>query len=259
MESSVSRSPSPSSSSSTPRREFLEQLLATAAVLAAGTACAGATAAQGGQAAAPASGATGTNGTRPAAPPAAPQRWDDAWAQKLTAKHKAVFDAPEIADGIILANAYVYMMSYKAVYGVGDAEVQPVLVIRHAAIPMAVDDEFWAKYELGKHYKVKDGSGKGWATRNPFYKDNVPGGPGAARGIAGLSLEGLQKRGAILLGCNLAASNMASSIARRTNQDAAAVRAEVKAHLVPGLELTHSGIFATMRAQEAGCTFLRST
>jgi hypothetical protein len=34
---------------------------------------------------------------------------------------------------------------------------------------------------------------------------------------------------------------------------------ELKANLVPGLILQPNGIYATMRAQEAGCAFMRST
>ncbi len=37
------------------------------------------------------------------------------------------------------------------------------------------------------------------------------------------------------------------------------MRAEVKAHLIPGLTLAPNGVFAVMRAQEAGCTYIRST
>ncbi|HEU4564103.1 MAG TPA: hypothetical protein VFS05_05630 [Gemmatimonadaceae bacterium] len=225
-------------SSPTPRREFLGTL-ATATVALAGAACAGQVAAAGAQSASP-------------APPAPPL--NDDWASRLTAKHKAVFDAPAIADGTIVANAFVYLMSYHAVYGVPDSDMQAVLVIRHAAIPMAVDDAFWAKYELGKAEKVKDPATGKWALRNPFLESD----PRVKDVPPGFSLSALRQRGAILLGCGLAAKRLAARVAARTKQDPGAVETELRAHLIPGLELAHSGIFAVMRAQEAGCTYIRS-
>lgn len=219
----------------TSRRKLLGQMAAAAATLAVG--------------------ANASAGAQAAASTAAPQ-WDDGWTAKLaTAKHKAVFDAPEIADGTILTNAYVYLLSYKTVYGITDADLQPVLVIRHAAIPMAFDDAMWEKYELGKYAKVKEPDSKRWARANPFAREGV----GAAKGMTGYSLEGLHKRGALLIGCNLAFVNTAGRIARRTKQEPAAVREELRAHLIPGLTLQHSGVFAVMRAQEAGCTYIRSS
>ena len=233
---------SSSSTPPTPRREFIGQLT-TVAVALAGTACAGA--ATGGAQAAPA--------PAPAAAPPPPPNWSDGWTAKLTGKHKAVFDAPEIADGTVITNAYVFLMGYKDVYGLTDGDLNAVLVVRHAAIPMAVDDVLWAKYDLGKMAKIKDPATKKWARRNPFWRA-APDDPASAP----YTLDALHKRGAILIGCNLAANRMARGIADRTKQDRAAVMAEVKAHLVPGIEMAHSGIFAVMRAQEAGCSYVRS-
>ena len=46
--------------------------------------------------------------------------------------------------------------------------------------------------------------------------------------------------------------------AKRLNQDADKVKADLFANLVPGVILQHSGVFATIRAQEAGCAFMKS-
>jgi hypothetical protein len=256
-------------SSPTPRREFLGQL-ATAAVTLTGVACARSagmhgTAApvtpSGGRAGggSPASGTAAASGSAgaPAAAAAqpAPRKWDDGWATKLTAKHRAVFDAPEVAEGIVLANAFIYARSYREVYGVGDADLQAVLVVRHRAMPLVLVDRLWEKYELGKEVKLKDERTGKWATRNVFAAEDGSN-PNA---IPGLSLEGLRQHGALLLACNIALANLGGRLARRTGQDAAAVRAELRAGLLPGVEIVPSGIFGVMRAQEAGCTYMRST
>lgn len=225
--------------SNTPRREFLGQLAVSAVAIAA-TAC-----------------TPGALATEPGAAPSpqpTPPKWDDAWAARITGKHKAVFDAPEVADGTIIGNAWVYLSGMKQVYALADGDITAVMVMRHDAIPMALDDEFWAKYDVGRSARVKDPKSNRWATRNPFYKP-APGDTGGAE----FTLEALSKRGAILVGCNLAAMGMASEIASKTKQKGEAVRDELRAHLLPGLTLAPNGVFAVMRAQEAGCTYIRST
>jgi hypothetical protein len=226
----------PEGSPAAPRRTFLGQLGAGAAALVGGAYA------------------------RPAAalPPATPAPSEpgasDAWVARLTGKHKAVFDAPEIADGTVIANAWVFMMSYAEADKLTDADLSTVAVIRHAAIPMAFDDAMWDKYELGKHAKVKDPATKKWARRNPFWRAA----PGDSAG-APYTLEALQARGLILLGCGLAARRVARGAAERTRQKPEAVQEEMLARLLPGLLLQPSGIYAVTRAQEAGCSFVRST
>lgn len=224
----------------TDRREFIGRL-ATAAVALSATACAS---------------AAGAAATGPAPAPSSrpPVKWDDAWTSRITGKHKAVFDAPEIADGTVVANAYVWMKGFKDVYGARDDEMSAVLVIRHGGIAMAMDDTYWEKYELGRANKVKDPGTKKWAKRNPFLKPDP-----ADAASAPFTLEALAARGAILLGCNLAAMGMAAELAEKLKRPVDEMRAEVKSHLIPGLTLAPSGVFGVMRAQEAGCTYIRST
>jgi len=232
----------------TARREFLGQL-ATAAVAIAGTACAAPIVAQSGPpAAAPAPAAPAT-GTGPQVKP----HWDETWFTELaTKRHKAVFDAPEVADGLVVTNAAVYFMSYKAAQNTTDSDMGAVLVIRHRAIPLALNDAMWAKYDLGHRLKLKDPETNKWAIRNPYYGS-------ADRQPSDFTLARLHERGAVLLGCELALNGMArEEIAKWTNQDVKTVQAELHANVVPGLLLQASGIYAVTRAQEGGCTYIRS-
>lgn len=236
--------PASADTDATGRRDFLAQVASAAAVLAA-TACATTPIAAAAQAAAP----------RPSAPPP-PQHWDDSWTARVSAaKHKAVFDAPAIADGVAFANAYVFMLTYNQMYGTTDAETVPVIVIRHAAIPLAVDDELWDRYELGKSAKVKDGATGKWARRNPWLRAD----PKDKDAFPPATIDALVKHGAILLGCNLAANRLAREIGAKSGLSNDEAFAQVRAHLVPGLTLMPSGILATIRAQEAGAAFIRST
>src|SRR5262245_2722956 len=135
----------------TPRRDFLGQVAASAIVLA-GAACAppAATATQ--SAPAPAGAAANPQSSRggagPLPPP--PATWDDSWFGKLTAKHKAVFDSPEIGEGLVLANASGYIRGMRDAIGAGENDVQTVIVLRHLAVVMFLNDAMWSKYELGK-------------------------------------------------------------------------------------------------------------
>jgi hypothetical protein len=235
-----------------PRREVLGQL-ATAAVTLAGAACAPAAMSHAAAAPAPTPAADGAATTTPA--PATPRKWDDAWATRLTAKHRAVFDAPDVADGTALFNAYVYMRSFGEVYGAPDSDIQAVLVARHRAVPLMLGDATWERYELGKVVRLRDEKTGKWARRNPFAVVDAT----DASAMPGLSLGALHERGALLLVCNLALGNLAGRLAAKTKRDRASVRAELRSALLPGVEIVPSGVFAVMRAQEAGCTYMRST
>ena len=223
--------------SPTARREFIGQLAIGAAAIAASACAPAALAAPGG---AP-------------APKPAPQTFDDAWVKRITGKHKAVFDAPEIADGTIVGNAWVYLDGFKKVYETTDADMSLVLVMRHGGIRLAFDDYVWEKYEIGKKEKVKDDATGKWARRNPFWK------PAPGKGPDPFTLEAIANRGAIMIGCNLAARGFATQLAAKGKEPHTEVVAEILTHLIPGVTLAPNGVFAVMRAQEAGCTYIRST
>jgi hypothetical protein len=223
----------------TPRRDFLGQVAASAIVLA-GTACAtpAATATQ--AAPTPTGPAVQPNrgGAGPLPPP--PSTWDDSWFGKLTAKHKAVFDSPEIADGLVLTNAAGYIRGMRDAIGAGENDVQTVIVLRHVAVVMFLNDAMWSKYELGKLRNVKDEGTDRWSTKNPFARS-------------------LTAHGHIVLGCDLATRNLSSRLASQGKGESQAVYDELKANTVGGVILQPTGVYACLRAQEAGCGFFKST
>src|SRR4026208_1984076 len=69
---------------------------------------------------------------RPAALAASP--WDVSWADKLTGKHRALFDSVEHSMGLGLLRALVWMNDNKEVYGTTPADTNAVCVLRHNAI-----------------------------------------------------------------------------------------------------------------------------
>lgn len=245
------QSESPRPPRPTPRREFLGQIAASAIVLA-GTACAAPVAATQ-TAAAPAP-------TPSPPPPAVPTHWDDSWATRLTAKHKAVFDMPEIQDSPAIFHAAIWLEGLHAALGAAPSDAQAVIVIRHAGVIAAFNDAIWSKYELGKLRKVKDDSTGKWAVRNPV-ASQAPTKPGASpprpssADRPGDDLGWFAQYGHTLLACNIATVGMSYVLAEKTKGQQPAIYDELKANLIPGVVLQPSGVYAVNRAQEAGCTF----
>ena len=220
----------------TERREFLRQ----ASLLAAGSLAASSLSAQ------------GTAAAQPTA-----NTYDMSWVDRVTGKYRMVFDAPEVSDGTSLHQVRSFLAGYAAVYGLADSDLSAVLVVRHAAMPMVLGDALWADGAFGEMSKIKTpGSADEHAKLNPFIKVS-------AERRFGLTwpdgaLDTLMSRGVIVLACDLALSNAAGQIARGrsiTRPEAAALITE---HLLPGVYRMPTGVFATCRAQAAGCGFLQA-
>jgi len=172
-----------------------------------------------------------------AASPSAAAEWDLTWIDRLTGKYRTVFDSPEVNDGMAFTNASVFLMGFKEVYNATDADMQAVIVMRHRGVVQAFNDAMWEKYGIGAEYKVANAEKK-----NPWTNEMAT----------------LTGRGATLIACNLAASRRASEFAKRLNLDAAEVKKELYANFIPGVIVQTSGVFATVRAQQAGCSFMKS-
>jgi hypothetical protein len=184
--------------------------------------------------------------------------WDMSWVERIAGDRRQVFDGPEIAEGTVLHQARTFMQGYIDVYGAKDPDLSAVIVIRHAAIPIAVNDLLWNELELGKEFKLKDPESGKPARRNPFLNANAPSGAKYAMLWPDGGLDTLIKRGAIALCCNLALFRIVSLIMKREKLEAQPARAKAIANLVPGVINQPSGIFAVARAQQAGCHYIQS-
>jgi hypothetical protein len=248
---------SPKNDPRTPRRQFIGELAVGAAALAAAACTPAATAATAAsQAPTPAPGASSP--PQPSTPPA-PVKWDATWMERITAKHKSVFDSPEIEDGTALYHAMSYLGSVKDVFGTGDSDASVVVVLRHRAVPMLFNDAMWTKYSIGAATKTMDEKTKKPVTRNVFYeKLDAQGNPVTSERPAPL-IKSLTARGVIFVGCDLATRGFSFRAATASKQEFRTVYEEIKQNLVPGATLMPTGVFATLLAQEAGCSLMRST
>jgi hypothetical protein len=67
--------------------------------------------------------------------------WDLSWYERLKGKSRAVFDSPRVSEGGALYRAVMWRDQYANVFGANKADLTPVLVFRHEAIPLIMDDE----------------------------------------------------------------------------------------------------------------------
>jgi intracellular sulfur oxidation DsrE/DsrF family protein len=183
----------------------------------------------------------------------APQQsnWDTSWLDRLgKARYRVVFNASVIDDGGVLSYASTFFDQYHEVHNTADAETIPVVVFRRLGTPMALNDHLWDRYELGKETKTDDPDTGTGARRNVFWR------AGRSAGNTGTKIETLHKRGMISLVCNISLGNMGRRFAEQANRNVEEVQQEVRTNLVPGAIIVPSGVYALIRAQNAGCAFM---
>src|SRR6266576_2790110 len=139
---------------------------------------------------------------------------------------------------------------YHEVHNTTDAETIPVVVFRRLGTPMALNDQLWDRYELGKETKTDDANTGTAARRNVFWR------AGRAGGNTATKIETLHKRGMISLVCNISLGNVGQRFAEQANRNVEEVQHEIRTNLVPGAIIVPSGIYALIRAQNAGCAFM---
>ena len=212
-------------SSNTPRRGFLGKLAAAAAV-------------------------TGVSGILPKSlmgetePSSATDAQLEAWFGRLKGKHRMVFDVPEPNNGFGAIWPRVFLNTMEATYpGEGGSAM---VVLRHNGLPLSMQDNLWAKYKLGEMFEIKDGSAP--ATKNVYATiTNLP--------LPGLGISELMKTGVLVGACDVALTVYSAMAAQKMSMDAAAVKKEWVAGLLPGVQVVPSGVFAVGRAQEYECKY----
>lgn len=181
--------------------------------------------------------------------------WDVSWVDRIQAKHRAVFDSPEISEGMGLYRALIWRDHFKGVYGTDAKEMNPVVVIRHSAIPLVMNDAYWARFQVGKEVKMKDPKTKKWFVRNPVRAAD----PGTPAEWADYNLEGFMGSGGVVLACNLAFQQVVYNFVQKDKLSHPEAVKVAKEHLIPGVILQPSGIFAVLRAQQAGCGYIMAS
>jgi hypothetical protein len=181
--------------------------------------------------------------------------WDISWTQKLTGKHRAVFDTPAVEGGVGVLRSGLWLRQYAEVLQATPADLHSVIVLRHDAIILAMTQPFWDEYELGKKNKVTSPITDKKTTRNPALLTEAD---GASASFAALALDKQMAGGAIVLACGLAFNQMIGEVTAKHKIKGEDARTRALAGLIPGVIMQPSGFFATTLAQEKGCIYVRA-
>jgi len=174
----------------------------------------------------------------------------DAWFKKVKGKHKIIYDATEPHEGFPIIWSWVFYKTNNAT-GTPDNELTAVVVLRHNAIPFAMEDKLWEKYKFGETFKVTDPVTSAPAVKNPFYVPEAQ--MWKDFGIDGI--KALQARGVMFCVCDMALTVYSAGTAKAMNLNADEVKKEWVAGLHPGVQVVPSGVWAVGRAQEKGCAY----
>ncbi|MGH7711109.1 MAG: hypothetical protein ACREOG_07485, partial [Gemmatimonadaceae bacterium] len=94
-------------------------------------------------------------------------QWDVTWANRLTGKHKAVFDCPEVESGYGVWRASIWARQYMDVLGAKPNDISTAVILRHNGIVLAMQQSFWDKYKIGETKKVLHPITQQQTDRNP--------------------------------------------------------------------------------------------
>ncbi|HET6700455.1 MAG TPA: hypothetical protein VFH14_01555 [Gemmatimonadaceae bacterium] len=175
------------------------------------------------------------------------------WLEGLKGKHRQLFDSPAPAGGIPLVHVMNYYDTYNKAFNVKDADIDAVLTFYGSTTFHGLSDAAWAKYRLGEFLEINDAATGQPATSNPWR---------AAPVILGMtlppaSIEALQKRGATFIICNNALQIFSGMLASKRGLDAKVVYEDLKANILPGVELVPAMVIAIEQAARAGLSYHR--
>jgi len=188
--------------------------------------------------------------------PLSQDAWDTRWPERLGGKVRTVFDVPEIESGYGVWRATIWARQYEQVLGVPARDLSTALVIRHNAIILAMQQGFWDRYGIGTANRVTHPVSGEPTSRNPVL---LRAGDGVSAPQVGLALDRFIAAGGIALACDLALQDLVALIQRTDNVPEAQAKDEARKWLVPGVILQPSGVFAVLRAQQAGALYIRAS
>ena len=178
----------------------------------------------------------------------------DEWFKKVKGKHRIVFDVTQPHGVFPFAWPRVFLMTNEAT-GTPTKDNTVVVVLRHDAIPYAMEDRLWSKYNFSEVFKAEDPATSQASTRNPFWKPakgafKIPG-----IGEVQIGINELQESGVMFCVCNAALTVYSAGVAEKMKLKPEDVLNDWKSGLLPGIQIVPSGVWAVGRAQERGCAY----
>jgi hypothetical protein len=172
------------------------------------------------------------------------------WLDSISGKHRVVLDVREPNGGMAIAWAWVYLFTGAQAYGVKESQLGTVMVFRHNAIPLALEDSMWDKYKLGEYFKINDPATSAPALRNPYYATPVD------PDVPDMTLKNHIERGVKVAACNMAIHHYSGQIAKAQGFKHEDVKSEWMAATLPGISHAPSGVVACQGAVAKGCSYI---
>lgn len=183
---------------------------------------------------------------------------NDKWVEGLKGKHRQFFDFNAHGDGIGLIHMHNYVETFKSAYRAAPSDINVVGTCYGGTTPLAWNDAMWAKYAVGGALGLTDPATKAPLTRNWFFRP-AAGDPVFFGGmLADANMESLGRRGAVFLMCNNAFRLWVSRLASAGHGTAAAIEADIRANLNPGVVVVPAMVIAVGVGQRHGLTYMRT-
>jgi intracellular sulfur oxidation DsrE/DsrF family protein len=168
----------------------------------------------------------------------------DAWMDAIPGDHRVFIDTDNTAGGTnALRYASNILNAHVNAYEGKEQDMAMIICYRHASTPLGFNDAMWEKYgSIFSSFGRPPGQEVETPVKNP-QADNI------AAAVA---------RGIHFAICNSATTMFSGLIARQTEQEAAAVLAELVANIISNGHMVPAGVMAITRAQEHGYSFMYS-
>ncbi|MHA4809442.1 twin-arginine translocation signal domain-containing protein [Flavitalea flava] len=178
----------------------------------------------------------------------------DEWFKQIKGKHRMVFDSTGPKDIFPFAWPKVFLLTNMGT-GTAEKDCSVVVVLRHEAIPFAMENRLWEKYKFGETFKIQDPLTKSPAIHNPFWMPKpgdykVPG-----IGNVAIGINELQDSGVLFCVCDMALTVYSNVVGGGMNLDPQEVKKDWLSGLLPNIPPMPSGVWAVGRAQEHGCAY----
>ena len=172
------------------------------------------------------------------------------WLESISGKHRVVLDMREPNGGMALAWAWVFLFTAPQAYGVPESDLGAAIVLRHNAIPVALDDSAWKKYKLGEYFKIDDPETGKPAVRNPYYlKMSEP-------LLPDMAMQKLIDRGVRVVACDMAIHFYTGLLAKQMGMKHEDVKADWNSAVLANVAHAPSGLVACQGAVSRGCTYI---
>lgn len=196
----------------------------------------------------------------------------DGWMAGLKGTQTALFDFPSHRNGMPLLHILNYFNSYSVAYGLAPGQISAIGTFYgiggQSSIALAFNDHIWQRYALGEYTGLSDRVGRPY-TRNVFYRPTrddlhllmeamqVPTIPMFIDVMPSIGIEELQRMGTTFLLCANALSGWCAELEARGKGTFAAIEADLRANLLPGVVIVPAMVIAIEQAQRAGIAYNR--